>query len=166
MEKVYEIQYKESFRTLVLKDSYDLTLLESEEKKVISLIDENRASSIKPISDFIHFFNIGLLMKEAAYSQLKEILTDYGQWREMRYRETTLYFFLPNIVENIIDEDRSEFRYFEGYLIDVEKLCFKNVNIPLIFRVDKKYSPFLMVDEKLKGVLDGMNSGVLSFSEV
>ncbi|MGD9000107.1 MAG: hypothetical protein PVF75_06810 [Granulosicoccaceae bacterium] len=100
-----------------------------------------------------------LILNQKAYDGLKDILEPYGELLPVEIGPDTYYLFnvLERLPDDVIDNENSEYEYYEEEAVGFRVLKFDENNIPqdkLLFCLHNDFAYNIYCDERLKNMIN------------
>lgn len=172
MNKIYSYRCLENYKRFTFKDLHIVDYIESFEElrsiEPIDIVEISKLDSRKKYSDFPYFSPYGLLCSERAYHSLNTPLNDNGNWVKMKFGEIPYFYFVVSDFVKAVNMDETKLLVVDGDVLDVEKLCLKNLEYSSnpIFRLKEFPNLFPYVNSDIRNIVQTKKLVGLEFTPV
>lgn len=168
---MYEFCSDDKYKTLNIKDSFDVSLLDDINKLTtvrLELEDSEDEDRKKKLSDFPGFYSRGVLMSERAKSILELHFRGCGSWVEMKYETATLYYFFVDRYLAAINPEKTQFFVFQNQVVDILNKVLKNIDYSEygIFKLEEYPKLFPIINESVYKAIKVNKLTGLKFSKL
>lgn len=174
MAVIFELVKDTNFLSLALKkeNQYEYfldanvgeTIKEPQEKMIVEYgINEDEVADPRGVDDYPCLSATIPVFSERFVQEFGAMLNSSGQLFPLYGEDKLFYFFNCTNLEDLVDEENSEFEYSDGFLISINKLVLTRCpNNSHIFKLSKDPRGPIYVDEIFKEKIE--KSGFFGFN--
>jgi len=131
--------------------------------------DDSDKKNVSSLPDITCWFTDQLVLSELAHNALSEILTPYGEFLSVKYKETSYWVFHVTKLTSldVIDQTDSVRTVEASGHIEVERMSFINSTVKdlLIFKTEYNGFKNVYCSDKFKSLIDNAGLKGLVFNE-